>query len=287
LRRAPATGGKSTPLRIAAGWNPRIDEPDWSRDGTRIAAILGSSGIVTMNSQGKKLMRITRGDDAGPTWSPSGRTILFTHRTDGARNVSVVGADGKGLRALTSDGVSQAMDWSPDGKKILFLRPGENRVKPNKAGTDLGHGLERRQANTPSLQPHRMGRALGRLGQVASLLVPLARLQLPLLEPQVAASSESSPRTSSTNARGSAPIVTKKRGPRIPRSEPYVLLREGPYSAWGRGAWLARHQRGHGSTTSAVGSRFRRATGLPDKHPEVSPARGTSKTFRGIRPKSL
>jgi Tol biopolymer transport system component len=137
LRSVPATGGKSTPLRIAAGWNPRIDEPDWSRDGTRIAAILGSSGIVTMNSQGKKLMRITRGDDAGPTWSPSGRTILFTHRTDAARNVSAVGADGKGLRALTSDGVSQAMDWSPDGKKILFLRPGENRVKPNKAGTDL------------------------------------------------------------------------------------------------------------------------------------------------------
>jgi Tol biopolymer transport system component len=142
LRSVPASGGKSTPLRIAAAWNPRIQEPDWSRDGTRIAAILTSrdsgpttSGIVTMNSQGRKLMRITRGDDTGPTWSPSGRAILFTHRP--ARNVYVVGADGKGLRQLTSDGISRALDWSPDGRKILFLRRGENREKPDKTGVDL------------------------------------------------------------------------------------------------------------------------------------------------------
>ena len=144
LRSVPVTGGKSTPVRIAAAWNPRIAEPDWSRDGTRIAAILSSrdpdkasDGIVTMNSEGKRLMRITRGDDTGPTWSPNGRAILFTHGTYGAPNVYVVGPDGKGLRALTSDGASWAMGWSPDGRKVLFLRPGENREKPKKSGMDL------------------------------------------------------------------------------------------------------------------------------------------------------
>jgi len=150
LRSVPVTGGKSTPLRIAAAWNPRIAEPDWSRDGTRIAAILSSSdlstfsdGLVTMNAEGRKLMRITRGDDTGPTWSPNGRAILFTRGTGDeqadtyAQNVYVVRPDGKGLRALTSDGVSRALDWSPDGRKVLFLRPGVNREKPKKAGVDL------------------------------------------------------------------------------------------------------------------------------------------------------
>lgn len=136
LESIPATGGKSTPLRIAAAWNPRIVEPDWSRDGTRIAAILSSrdrdrisDGIVTMNSEGKKLMRITRGDDTGPTWSPSGRAIMFTHGP--APNVYVLGANGRGLRKLTSDGHSRALDWSPDGRKVLFLR------YPKRSGVDL------------------------------------------------------------------------------------------------------------------------------------------------------
>ena len=143
LRSVPATGGKSTTVRMARAWNPRIAEPDWSRDG-RVAAMLSSrdpdkfsDGIVTMNSEGKKLMRITRGDDSGPTWAPSGRAILFTHAVSDAPNVYVVGADGKGLRALTSDGASWALDWSPDGRKVLFLRPGENREKPKKSGMDL------------------------------------------------------------------------------------------------------------------------------------------------------
>jgi Tol biopolymer transport system component len=149
LRSVPVTGGKSRPVRIAAAWNPRIAEPDWSRDG-RIAAILSSrdrdtfsDGIVTMNSEGRRLMRITRGDDFRPTWAPSGRAILFTRETYDARadeyaqNVYLVGADGKRLRALTSDGASWGPDWSPDGRKILFLRPGENREKPKKSGTDL------------------------------------------------------------------------------------------------------------------------------------------------------
>lgn len=143
LRSVPAAGGKSTPVRIAAGWNPRIQEPDWSRNGTRIAAILGSQnygksysdGIVTMNSEGKELTHITRSDDSDPTWSPNGRVILFTR--DGHRGgVYVVGADGKGLRRLTSRG-GLAMGWSPDGLKVLFLRPGENRAKPRKSGWDL------------------------------------------------------------------------------------------------------------------------------------------------------
>jgi Tol biopolymer transport system component len=161
LRSVSVSGGRSTVVPIARAWNPRIVEPDWSRDG-RIAAVLSSrdldtfsNGIVTMNAEGRKLTHLTRGDDSDPTWSPDGRAILFTHAVSNASNVYVVGADGRGLRRLTSDGRSWAMGWSPDGRKILFLRPGENRAKPKKSGMDLwvmdpnGRRQTRLQFNRP------------------------------------------------------------------------------------------------------------------------------------------
>lgn len=145
LRTVPAHGGRSTPLSVAAVRSPRLRGFAWTADGARIAAYLlarsenpnrASDGIVTTDARGTGFAHVTAGEDTDPSWSPDGRSILFTRgdydrEADVVReDVYVVGADGKGERRLTSDGASSAMDWSPDGRKILFVRRSSTSTKP-------------------------------------------------------------------------------------------------------------------------------------------------------------
>ena len=112
----------------------------------------GNDDIFVVNGDGSGLRNLTRSrgnytkpmfwvSADGPTWSPDGRKIAF--RSDrlttaariragpggvkGARRrrdeIYVVNADGSGLRRLTDNWRSDgAPVWSPDGRKILFLR---------------------------------------------------------------------------------------------------------------------------------------------------------------------
>jgi TolB protein len=55
------------------------------------------------------------------SWSPDGRTILFTRPNHGSLNIYGITAEGGEERALTSGtGVSDDPDYSPDGKYIYF-----------------------------------------------------------------------------------------------------------------------------------------------------------------------
>ena len=58
----------------------RVSKPDWSPDGTRIAAVLTdaesySLNIYTMNADGSGQMMLTESDwvDTDPAWSPDGQ----------------------------------------------------------------------------------------------------------------------------------------------------------------------------------------------------------------------
>lgn len=109
--------------RVSDGWgyNPR-----WSPDGSRIA-YEADGRIQVVNADGSGAHPITSPSglyDEGADWSPDGSSIVFSRRIfDGSSSeLYAVGADGSGLRRLTSGGADYRPAWSPDGTRIVFQR---------------------------------------------------------------------------------------------------------------------------------------------------------------------
>jgi Tol biopolymer transport system component len=117
--------------------NAKPKELAWSPDGRKIAfgshARGGPRDVYVMNADGTGLLNLTPGPGGGEalSWSPDGRKIGFRSLRDGSGEIYVVSADGTGLRRLThltrvplSSGSTtwSAPGWSPDGRKILFVR---------------------------------------------------------------------------------------------------------------------------------------------------------------------
>ena len=136
--------------------------PAWSPDSRKIAFMSnreGTDDIFVVNVDGSGLRNLTRsqGHDRtrnwhgrehertswfatdGPMWSPDGQKIVFRSERDRPSaseraacrprchrdEIFVVDADGSGLRRLTHNWKSDGTPvWSPDGRKVLFLRSG-------------------------------------------------------------------------------------------------------------------------------------------------------------------
>jgi Tol biopolymer transport system component len=111
----------------------------WSPDGRMLAfgshARGGPRDVYVMNSDGTGLLNLTPGPGGGEalSWSPDSRKIGFRSLRDGSGEIYVVNVDGTGLRRLTrltrspvSSGWTtfSGPTWSPDGRKILFVRVG-------------------------------------------------------------------------------------------------------------------------------------------------------------------
>jgi Tol biopolymer transport system component len=110
-------------------------EPAWSPDGALIAmeADRGdpphAQGIYVMNADGSNMRRVTAASaglhDGKPRFSPSGKQLVFTRfRGEGLDEkaaIFTVRLDGTGLHRLTSYAIhADDLDWSPDGKRIVF-----------------------------------------------------------------------------------------------------------------------------------------------------------------------
>ena len=96
--------------------------PQWSPDATQLLL----SAMRVVNADGTNLRSIGSGFTGG--WSPDGTKVAFSSRDTSGQpaDVWVTNRDGTGARRLTTDPASeQALAYSPDGSKILFLAGGD------------------------------------------------------------------------------------------------------------------------------------------------------------------
>ena len=115
-----------------------------SPDGRRIAFVDYQSSrprIMTMAVDGSDRATCTSNPtfiDTGPHWSPDSKRLAFTRtRTTGEHDVYTVGFRGDGIVRVTTDGRSNAFDWSPDGTRLLVGRDSLFSANPGDVTYDM------------------------------------------------------------------------------------------------------------------------------------------------------
>lgn len=108
--------------------------PVWSPDGHRLlfdSERDGNREIYIMDADGGNQIRLTRNNavDTTATWSPEGNLIAFASNRDTGPpynpynlDIYVMNADGSEVRRIVDDlEYDVGPQWSPDGRKILFM----------------------------------------------------------------------------------------------------------------------------------------------------------------------
>src|SRR2546428_5061905 len=117
--------------------------PTFKPDGKKIAFVSGeyytSWGIYVMNSDGSDVTRLTNlsGSSFYPVYGPDGHKIAFISGEDyNSRRVYMMNADGSSVNPLTSPMETNAVAFSPDGRKIA-LSCGGNVCVMNTDGSNM------------------------------------------------------------------------------------------------------------------------------------------------------
>jgi TolB protein len=105
--------------------------PAWSPDGAKLWVAGVGAGFAPLTVASDGVVQPIYFDQPlvipqGPaSWSPDGKQFVLSASPDAAgneTNLYVVGANGSGVRQLTSGYVARDPKWSPDGQWIVFVR---------------------------------------------------------------------------------------------------------------------------------------------------------------------
>ena len=91
----------------------------------------GGSDIYIMNPDGTGRVNLTRHNakDSEPTWSPSGRHILFTSDRDGDNDIYRMNADGTNVKRIFKKWANRSNPtWAPDGRQIAYFHGDEETI---------------------------------------------------------------------------------------------------------------------------------------------------------------
>ena len=97
---------------------------------------------LVRRTDGSQRHRLTNlgGVAQGPAWSPDGKRLVFSRNVETNRfDIYTIGAEGKGVRLMTSRMTRFEPAWSPDGKTIVFAEGGATRR--HRCGNGARNGL--------------------------------------------------------------------------------------------------------------------------------------------------
>jgi len=122
-----AADGTGAPRRIDTGMaSGCAGSHGFSPDGRWLAAscaVPGMAGnhVVILPAAGGTARLLTEEVSYFHSWSPDGKTILFTRGNRTTNNIYAISVDGGPVKALTEGtGISDDPDYSPDGKYVYF-----------------------------------------------------------------------------------------------------------------------------------------------------------------------
>ena len=92
-------------------------------------SVESSGGLCLARADGSHRVRLTRGKDRAPAWSPNGRFVVFSRQVGTASRILIANARGRIVRRLTPAGAFADPTWSADGKRIAYAsREGRSRI---------------------------------------------------------------------------------------------------------------------------------------------------------------
>jgi len=127
-------------VRTAVSVKGNNFSPAWSPDGKKLAftsSMDGNSEIYTAEAADDNIKRksfaikrltFNSAIDTAPSWSPTGREIVFTSDRGGTPQIYIMDAEGSNVRRVSFGGSSylDSPAWSPVGDKIVFVARVEN-----------------------------------------------------------------------------------------------------------------------------------------------------------------